>query len=76
VPAARRSVNQLGKNLFLSSQRTPWRKAQEAIITLMPEKIMSKRRIFEIYLNVIEWGDGVFGAEAAARQWRQPPVLR
>ncbi|MBC7943808.1 MAG: monofunctional biosynthetic peptidoglycan transglycosylase [Burkholderiales bacterium] len=60
---------QLAKNLFLSSQRTPWRKAQEAIITLMLEKIMSKRRIFEIYLNVIEWGDGVFGAQAAARHY-------
>ena len=60
---------QLAKNLFLSSQRTPWRKAQEAIITLMLEKIMSKRRIFEIYLNVIEWGHGVFGAQAAARHY-------
>lgn len=60
---------QLAKNLFLSSQRTPWRKIQEAIITLMLEKMMSKRRILEIYLNVIEWGDGVFGAEAAARHY-------
>jgi monofunctional biosynthetic peptidoglycan transglycosylase len=60
---------QLAKNLFLSSQRTPWRKAQEAVITLMLEQMMSKRRILEIYLNVIEWGDGVFGAEAAARHY-------
>jgi monofunctional glycosyltransferase len=60
---------QLAKNLFLSSQRTPWRKGQEAIITLMLEKMMSKRRILEIYLNVIEWGNGVFGAEAAARHY-------
>jgi len=60
---------QLAKNLFLSSQRTPWRKLQEAVITLMLEKMMSKRRILEIYLNVIEWGDGVFGAEAAARHY-------
>lgn len=58
---------QLAKNLFLSSDRTWWRKAQEAVITLMIELIMTKRRILEIYLNVIEWGDGVFGAEAAAR---------
>ena len=58
---------QLAKNLFLSSDRSWWRKAQEAVITLMIETIMSKRRILEIYLNVIEWGDGVFGAEAAAR---------
>jgi monofunctional biosynthetic peptidoglycan transglycosylase len=58
---------QLAKNLFLSSDRSWWRKAQEAVITLMIETIMSKRRILEIYLNVIEWGEGVFGAEAAAR---------
>ena len=60
---------QLAKNLFLSTRRTPWRKAQEAVITLMLEKILSKRRILEIYLNVIEWGNGVFGAEAAARHY-------
>jgi len=60
---------QLAKNLFLSSQRTPWRKLQEAVITLMLEQMMSKRRILEIYLNVIEWGDGVFGAEAAAKHY-------
>lgn len=60
---------QLAKNLFLSTKRTPWRKAQEAVITVMLEKILSKRRILEIYLNVIEWGDGVFGAEAAARHY-------
>jgi len=60
---------QLAKNLFLSANRTPWRKGQEAIITVMIERIMSKRRILELYLNVIEWGDGVFGAEAAARHY-------
>lgn len=60
---------QLAKNLFLSSRRTPWRKLQEAVITVMLEAVMSKRRILEIYLNVIEWGDGVFGAEAAARHY-------
>lgn len=60
---------QLAKNLFLSTKRTPWRKLEEAVITLMLEKMMSKRRILEIYLNVIEWGNGVFGAEAAARYY-------
>jgi monofunctional biosynthetic peptidoglycan transglycosylase len=60
---------QLAKNLFLSTKRTPWRKAQEAVITVMLENILSKRRILEIYLNVIEWGNGVFGAEAAARHY-------
>jgi monofunctional glycosyltransferase len=60
---------QLAKNLFLSGRRTPWRKAEEALITMMLENLMSKQRILEIYLNVIEWGDGVFGAEAAARHY-------
>ena len=60
---------QLAKNLFLSSKKTPWRKIDEAVITVMLEAIMDKRRILEIYLNVIEWGNGVFGAEAAARYY-------
>ena len=60
---------QLAKNLFLSGERSYWRKGQEALITLMLEKMMPKRRILEIYLNVIEWGDGVYGAEAAARHY-------
>jgi monofunctional biosynthetic peptidoglycan transglycosylase len=60
---------QLAKNLFLSGRRTPWRKLEEAMITVMMEQMMSKRRILEIYLNVIEWGSGVFGAEAAARHY-------
>ncbi len=60
---------QLAKNLFLSGSRTPWRKGQEALITVMIETTMPKRRILEIYLNVIEWGEGVFGAEAAARHY-------
>ena len=60
---------QLAKNLFLTPSKTPWRKAQEAIITLMIEAVWSKQRIFEVYLNVIEWGSGVFGAEAAARHY-------
>ena len=60
---------QLAKNLFLSTKRTPWRKLEEAMITVMLESTMSKRRIFEIYLNVIEWGNGIVGAEAAARHY-------
>ena len=60
---------QLAKNLFLSPDKTPWRKGQEAIVTLMIEAVWSKQRIFEVYLNVIEWGNGVFGAEAAARHY-------
>jgi monofunctional glycosyltransferase len=60
---------QLAKNLFLSGERTLWRKGQEALITVMIEKLWDKRRILEVYLNVIEWGEGVFGAEAAARHY-------
>ena len=60
---------QLAKNLFLSGDRTPWRKGQEALITVMIEHAMDKRRILEVYLNVIEWGEGIFGAEAAARHY-------
>jgi monofunctional biosynthetic peptidoglycan transglycosylase len=62
-------TQQLAKNLFLSASKTPWRKVQEAVITLMLETVMDKRRILEIYLNVVEWGPGVFGAEAAARHY-------
>ena len=60
---------QLAKNLFLSGDRSMFRKGEEAIITIMLEWVMDKERILEIYLNVIEWGDGVFGAEAAARHY-------
>lgn len=67
---------QLSKNLFLSGRRTPWRKLQEAAITIMIETVMSKRRILEIYLNVIEWGNGVFGAEAAARHYFRTTASR
>jgi monofunctional biosynthetic peptidoglycan transglycosylase len=62
-------TQQLAKNLFLSNAKTPWRKGEEALITLMLERMMDKERIFEIYLNVIEWGDGVFGAEEAAKHY-------
>jgi monofunctional biosynthetic peptidoglycan transglycosylase len=60
---------QLAKNLFLSGERSALRKGQEALITVMIEHVMDKRRILEVYLNVIEWGEGVFGAEAAARHY-------
>jgi len=60
---------QLAKNLFLSGSRSWIRKAQEAAITWMLERLMDKRRILELYLNVAEWGNGVFGAEAAARHY-------
>lgn len=60
---------QLAKNLFLSTEKTVLRKFQETLITLMLEEILTKRRILEIYLNIIEWGNGVFGIEAAARHY-------
>jgi monofunctional glycosyltransferase len=60
---------QLAKNLFLSTSKNPLRKLHEALITWEMEKIMTKRRILEIYLNVIEWGDGIYGAEAASRNY-------
>lgn len=60
---------QLAKNLFLSTEKTVWRKSQETLITLMLEEFLTKRRILEIYLNIIEWGDGIFGIEAAARHY-------
>jgi len=60
---------QLAKNLFLTPSKTAWRKAQEAVITVMLELLWDKRRILEVYLNSVEWGDGIFGAEAAARRY-------
>ena len=65
---------QLAKNLYLSSRRSFFRKGQEAILTLMLERSLSKRRILEIYLNVIEWGDGVYGAEAASQHYFHKPA--
>jgi monofunctional biosynthetic peptidoglycan transglycosylase len=62
-------TQQLAKNLYLSSQRSFLRKAQEAVLTVMIERTMTKRRILEIYLNVIEWGDGIYGAEAASQRY-------
>jgi monofunctional biosynthetic peptidoglycan transglycosylase len=60
---------QLAKNLFLSASKNPFRKLQEAVITVMIEQLWSKRRILEVYLNVIEWGNGIYGAEAASRRY-------
>ena len=65
---------QLAKNLYLSSQRSFIRKGQEAVVTIMLERLLTKRRILEIYLNVIEWGDGVYGAEAAAQKYFRKPA--
>jgi len=65
---------QLAKNLYLSSERTAARKIKEAAITYFLERSLSKCRILEIYLNVIEWGDGVYGAEAAAQTYFRKPA--
>jgi len=65
---------QLAKNLFLSPRRSYVRKAQELAIAFMIEAVWNKRRILEVYLNVVEWGDGVFGAEAAARHYYGLPA--
>ncbi len=65
---------QLAKNLYLSSQRSFLRKGQEAALTVMLERTMTKRRILEIYLNVIEWGDGIYGAEAASQRYFRKPA--
>jgi monofunctional glycosyltransferase len=62
-------TQQLAKNLFLSGERTAARKAQELFITLALEALLSKERLLEIYLNNVEWGEGVFGAQAAAQHY-------
>ncbi|MCL2657233.1 MAG: monofunctional biosynthetic peptidoglycan transglycosylase [Betaproteobacteria bacterium] len=67
---------QLAKNLFLSPTRSYLRKAQEAVITVMIETLWDKRRILEVYLNVVEWGNGVFGAEAAAQHYFGIPAAK
>ena len=69
-------TQQLAKNLFLSPARSYLRKAEEAVITVMLEAFLPKRRILEIYLNVIEWGSGVFGAEAASRKYFGVPAAQ
>jgi monofunctional glycosyltransferase len=60
---------QLAKNLFLTPSKNPWRKIKEAILTWRIEQTLSKKRIIELYLNVVEWGEGIFGIEAAARTY-------
>jgi monofunctional biosynthetic peptidoglycan transglycosylase len=67
-------TQQLAKNLYLSSQRSFFRKGQEAILTIFLERELNKRRILELYLNVIEWGDGIYGAEAAAQHYFHKPA--
>jgi len=67
---------QLAKNLFLSGERTALRKAQEFVITLTLEALLSKQRILEIYLNNVEWGEGLFGAQAAARHYFRVDAVR
>jgi len=69
-------TQQLAKNLFLSPSRSYVRKGQEAIIALMLEAFLPKQRILELYLNVIEWGNGVFGAEAAAKRYFGVPAAQ
>lgn len=69
-------TQQLAKNLFLSGERTALRKAQEFAITLTLEALLSKQRILDIYLNNVEWGEGVFGAEAAAHHYFHIPAAR
>ena len=65
---------QLAKNLYLSTEKSFIRKGKEAVITYFLEKDLSKKRILELYLNVIEWGDGIYGAEAAAQNYFQKPA--
>jgi monofunctional biosynthetic peptidoglycan transglycosylase len=62
-------TQQLAKNLFLSGERTAARKGQEIVLAYMLETLLGKRRILEIYLNSVEWGEGIFGAQAAARHY-------
>jgi monofunctional glycosyltransferase len=67
-------TQQLAKNLFLSGERTFVRKGQEFVLTLMLEALLDKHRILEIYLNHVEWGEGIFGAEAAAQHYFKKPA--
>ena len=69
-------TQQLAKNLFLSGERTLLRKGQEFVLTLLLEALLSKERILEIYLNSVEWGEGVFGAEAAAQHYYRKPAAK
>ena len=69
-------TQQLAKNLLLSGERTLMRKGQELVLAFLLEKLLSKRRILELYLNHVEWGEGVFGAEAAAQHYYRKPAAR
>jgi monofunctional glycosyltransferase len=69
-------TQQLAKNLFLSGERTLLRKGQELLLTLLLERLLDKQRILEIYLNSVEWGEGIFGAEAAAQHYYRKPAAR
>jgi len=69
-------TQQLAKNLFLSGERNLFRKGQELVLSYALEAILGKRRILEIYLNAVEWGEGVFGAEAAAERYFGIPASR
>jgi monofunctional biosynthetic peptidoglycan transglycosylase len=66
---------QLVKNLYLTPEKSAVRKAREAVITWRMERVLTKRRILELYLNVVEWGEGIFGAEAAAQRYFGKPAL-
>jgi len=65
---------QLARNLYLSPTKSFWRKIREVLITWRMEQVLSKKRILELYLNVVEWGDGIFGAEAASRHYFEKPA--
>jgi monofunctional glycosyltransferase len=69
-------TQQLAKNLFLSGERTLLRKGEELLLSLALEALLSKQRILEIYLNNVEWGEGIFGAEAAAQHYYRKPASR
>ncbi|NML47943.1 monofunctional biosynthetic peptidoglycan transglycosylase [Ramlibacter sp. G-1-2-2] len=69
-------TQQLAKNLLLSGERTMLRKGQEFVLTMLLEHLLDKQRILEIYLNNVEWGEGVFGAEAAAQHYFRKPASR
>ncbi len=69
-------TQQLAKNLLLSGERTLLRKGQELVLTMLLETLLGKRRILEIYLNSVEWGEGVFGAEAAAQHYFRKSAAR
>ena len=69
-------TQQLAKNLFFAGERTLLRKGQELMVTLLLEQFLSKQRILEIYLNHVEWGTGVFGAEAAAQHYFRKPASK